>query len=404
MVDVASPRTVPDYSGSLLACRVTLVLLAFSPAWLSAADIYKTVDANGNVSYSDHADPSSQQTTLVELHDPRYPPHEMHVCWTNCFTLIYDGHLYRRADGTDETWTVEKFSADSFVLHRHSAPAQWNGFKTDVTYTGHTANDRLIGVALDGKPTSGIDASWGIALNTLPGSNAERDAMRATGSSDAGREPAVSVAVAPPPLLDDLQPDADQDGALWTPGYWQWDGTAYAWTPGVWAQPPGVGLLWTPAYWSFGNGRYVFHPGYWGRHVGFYGGINYGFGYFGTGYLGGHWVGKAFAYNSVVNHLKPGVLANVYAEAIPNLAARSRVSYNAGPGGTSALATAATSQSRTAMGSPISPPPARAVSSPEAPPEAAQNPPARSATQRNISPPSPRVSRPAPTKSPAQPR
>jgi hypothetical protein len=40
--------------------------------------------------------------------------------------------------------------------------------------------------------------------------------------------------------------------------------------------------------------------GYWGPHVGFYGGINYGFGYGGVGFFGGEWRGGAFAYNTAV--------------------------------------------------------------------------------------------------------
>ena len=48
-----------------------------------------------------------------------------------------------------------------------------------MAYAGQVSNDRLIGVTVNGKAISGIDASWGTALNTLPGSNAERDAMPA---------------------------------------------------------------------------------------------------------------------------------------------------------------------------------------------------------------------------------
>ena len=33
----------------------------------------------------------------------------------------------------------------------------------------------------------------------------------------------------------------------------------------------------------------VFDSGYWGPVVGFYGGIDYGFGYFGRGFEGGRW-------------------------------------------------------------------------------------------------------------------
>ena len=46
---------------------------------------------------------------------------------------------------------------------------------------------------------------------------------------------------------------------------------------------PEVGFLWTPGYWGWGGDGFVFYEGYWGPQVGFYGGINYGFGYFGDG-------------------------------------------------------------------------------------------------------------------------
>ena len=57
------------------------------------------------------------------------------------------------------------------------------------------------------------------------------------------------------------------------------------------------GCLWTPPYWDFDNGRYRFHHGYWASRVGFYGGVDYGFGYPGSGYYGGHWDNGKFADN-----------------------------------------------------------------------------------------------------------
>ncbi len=51
--------------------------------------------------------------------------------------------------------------------------------------------------------------------------------------------------------------------------------------PGTWVLPPAVGLLWTPAYWAYSDGEYVLYDGYWAPEVGFYGGIEYGFGYTG---------------------------------------------------------------------------------------------------------------------------
>ena len=75
------------------------------------------------------------------------------------------------------------------------------------------------------------------------------------------------------------------------PGYWGWSPSGYYWVPGAWVEAPYMGALWTPGYWGFYTGRYWFHPGHWGSHIGYYGGINYGFGYVGFGYEGGYWNG-----------------------------------------------------------------------------------------------------------------
>ena len=81
-------------------------------------------------------------------------------------------------------------------------------------------------------------------------------------------------------------------GALWTPGYWGWAPVGFYWVPGVWCAAPYYGALWTPGYWGFYQNRYRLYPGFWGSYVGFYGGINYGFGYYGSGYRGGYWDGR----------------------------------------------------------------------------------------------------------------
>jgi WXXGXW repeat (2 copies) len=98
----------------------------------------------------------------------------------------------------------------------------------------------------------------------------------------------VSVKVAPPPLPVYDQPPIPAPGYMWVPGYWAWsEGAGYYWVPGTWILPPKTGLLWTPGYWESEEGVYVFHVGYWGPHIGFYGGVDYGFGYDGVGYEGG---------------------------------------------------------------------------------------------------------------------
>jgi hypothetical protein len=157
-------------------------------------------------------------------------------------------------------------------------------------------------------------------------------------------EPAVDVEVraseAPPPLPDYDQPPCPEDGYLWTPGYWAWGAGGYYWVPGTWVQPPRVGFLWTPAYWGFVGGVYAFHAGYWGPHVGFYGGVNYGYGYLGVGFVGGRWEGNSFAYNRTVNNVSVTNIHNTYNETVINNVNVTKVSYNGGAGGTAAVPTA----------------------------------------------------------------
>src|ERR1700727_2054266 len=118
------------------------------------------------------------------------------------------------------------------------------------------------------------------------------------GGPTASQEAAATMTnQAPPPIPDYQQPDAPGDGYIWTPGYWAWTGDGYQWVQGAWVQPPYVGALWTPGYWGFGFGSYAWYPGYWGPFVGYYGGINYGFCYFGIGFYGGYWGGGRFWYN-----------------------------------------------------------------------------------------------------------
>ena len=156
----------------------------------------------------------------------------------------------------------------------------------------------------------------------------------------------VSITVAPPAIPVYEQPVCPHEGYLWTPGYWAYGPVGYYWVPGVWVAPPTVGVLWTPGYWGFANGVYVFHRGYWGPHVGFYGGINYGFGYGGVGFFGGRWNGGVFAYNTAVVSVDRTVVRNVYEDrtVIRNVTVN-HYSWN-GPGG---VTTRPTGDERTAM-------------------------------------------------------
>ena len=151
----------------------------------------------------------------------------------------------------------------------------------------------------------------------------------------------LSVGFAPPALPVYAQPICPGDGYLWTPGYWAYSPEGYYWVPGVWVQPPTVGYLWTPGYWGWGGSAFIFHEGYWGPHIGFYGGINYGFGYTGVGYEGGYWNHGVFAYNRSVNNINVTNVHTVYNRTvIVNYNTTvNRVSYNGGTGGLQARPT-----------------------------------------------------------------
>lgn len=158
-------------------------------------------------------------------------------------------------------------------------------------------------------------------------------------AEEAGEQAIAETDQAPPPLPEYDQPPAPDPNYLWTPGYYDYASQGYYWVPGAWVAPPFYGALWTPAWWGFNSGHYRFHRGYWGPHVGFYGGINYGFGYIGTGYYGGYWRGHDFLYNRAVTNVNVANVRNVYDRPVvfdhrtygprPD----DRVAFNGGRGG-----------------------------------------------------------------------
>lgn len=150
----------------------------------------------------------------------------------------------------------------------------------------------------------------------------------------------ISVGWAPPPLPVYEQPPVPGPGYIWTPGYWAWGDWDYYWVPGVWVAPPSVGLLWTPPWWGWRNGVYVFNQGFWGPTVGFYGGINYGYGYTGNGFWGGQWRGNNFYYNTAVTRVNTNIVHNTYVNnSFTKNVNVNRASFN-GPNGVKAEPTA----------------------------------------------------------------
>jgi hypothetical protein len=160
----------------------------------------------------------------------------------------------------------------------------------------------------------------------------------------------ITASIAPPPLVVYSQPPCPEDGYIWTPGYWAYGDDGYYWVPGVWVSPPEPDYYWTPCYWGFDNGIYGWHSGYWGPSIGFYGGVDYGYGYGGYGYAGGRWEGGHFRYNTAVTNVNRGQVRNVYVDrSVANTRQmRTRTSFN-GPGGITRQPRA---EERTAMSQP----------------------------------------------------
>jgi hypothetical protein len=148
----------------------------------------------------------------------------------------------------------------------------------------------------------------------------------------------VAITFGPPAIPVYEQPICPGDGYLWTPGYWYWDDDAedYYWVPGTWVEAPEVGFLWTPGWWGWGGDVFVWHEGFWGPTVGFYGGVNYGFGYFGVGFTGGRWDHDHFFYNRAVVNVNVTEIHNVYEDRTVVVNNVNRVSYNGGAGGINA--------------------------------------------------------------------
>jgi hypothetical protein len=151
----------------------------------------------------------------------------------------------------------------------------------------------------------------------------------------------VSVNVPPPELPVYDQPPIPDDGYIWAPGYWAWgdDIQDYYWVPGTWVLAPQPDYLWTPGYWGWQGGVYLWNAGYWGPHVGFYGGVNYGYGYGGSGFEGGYWQGGHLYYNRSVTNVGSVHITNVYNKAVINNVTVTRTSFNGGNGGVRAQPT-----------------------------------------------------------------
>lgn len=186
----------------------------------------------------------------------------------------------------------------------------------------------------------GASVSWDDSTQTVEIS--DNNAPDQSGYNDQNYDD-QDVSQEPPPIPYYEPPPVPAPNYVWMPGYWAWGFAGYYWVPGTWVQAPQPGLYWTPGYWGWNNGSYAWHTGYWAAQIGFYGGVNYGGGYFGRGFAGGQWSHDSFRYNTaVVNVTNTTVIRNVYVDRTviaQDTTTNNRVSFNGGPHGVNARPT-----------------------------------------------------------------
>jgi TPR repeat protein len=101
-------------------------------------------------------------------------PPVIHECDSNCNTLTLVGDHYVVPPQAWEhpsgpvVWEIESFKRGLVALHRH--------FPVDSVFRGRVSADgnQLEQVSIDGRPAP-VRFAWGAALDSVPGSNAERD-------------------------------------------------------------------------------------------------------------------------------------------------------------------------------------------------------------------------------------
>ncbi|MFO0686720.1 MAG: hypothetical protein U0234_31955 [Sandaracinus sp.] len=67
---------------------------------------------------------------------------------------------------------------------------------------------------------------------------------------------------APPPPRAERRPHRPFRDAVWTNGFWEWNGRSYVWQDGSWVRPE-PGRRWSPYRWEQRRGRWFLVPGGW---------------------------------------------------------------------------------------------------------------------------------------------
>ncbi len=90
-------------------------------------------------------------------------------------------------------------------------------------------------------------------------------AMVAVGAAPAAAQVSgnINVRIGPPAPIVERVPVAPGPNYYWRPGWWRWNGTAYAWAPGAYVVRPFAGARWVAGHWVHRPRGWVWRPGHW---------------------------------------------------------------------------------------------------------------------------------------------
>jgi hypothetical protein len=73
----------------------------------------------------------------------------------------------------------------------------------------------------------------------------------------------VYVGIAPPAPVVEAPPPAPGAGYVWTPGYYNWNGSSYVWTRGAWVMPPAHHHHYVAGAWVHGHRGWYYRSSRW---------------------------------------------------------------------------------------------------------------------------------------------
>ncbi|HSD88915.1 MAG TPA: hypothetical protein VLB44_15410 [Kofleriaceae bacterium] len=83
--------------------------------------------------------------------------------------------------------------------------------------------------------------------------------------ADIAAEQTTTAPAAPPPPQAETPPAPPVQAAVWTAGFWQWDGSTWVWIAGSWQLRPATAVTWRAATWQPRGSMHVLVPGGWVR-------------------------------------------------------------------------------------------------------------------------------------------